>query len=74
MIAYVVADTWAGRACHAVTVLKEGPKRLRVRFHTTVCARVPAGHEQWLGRDRVFPNPPAWATGEKAPVINEELS
>ena len=64
-IGYVVADTWAGRHCHAVDVIGETPKMFRVRFRSQVCARVPAGYVQLLKKDRVMFTKPTWAVGEK---------
>lgn len=66
-IGYIVVDTWAGRSCHIVDILRECPKRSFVRFRSTVCARKRAGHEQFIGKKFILSEPPAWAVGERAP-------
>ena len=44
---YVLLDSWAGRTKHRVTVLKECPKRSKVRFEDAAVGR-PVGHVQYV--------------------------
>lgn len=66
-IGYIVVDSWAGRFCCAVDVLRETKKRYWVRLHSAVSRHRPAGHEQFVQKSVVRDQPPSWAVGERAP-------